>query len=1096
MQRVAVAGDRGEGDDVVGGRGAAALGARARRGLTADRAFPGGKGCHWASPHQVLSEGGRASGAQADQDGERPEASKIGEAAEGRALERQVVGAGAIEAKSGLKAARAHAGPGEEADHRHCAANPVGGNSVANGADHRSHHAAETEAVDGGDDAERRKRGDRQELADGGGLDRGDDGVGGKRANAVDEGARRDAADASGKHQDGGDAGGRGAAVALVRDEGDEVDGRDTHQATAEERRGADQADAEDRWQRPVGAPTEGDGDTATGLADEGHGREHEDERGGALQGAGGAPVRGPDHGLEDGRHDGLADGAAGHDDAQREAEAAIEPCGDGREQRRVEAGEAEEAERQVDRLDRGDARLQADEHQPEAEDGGAGHRNGGSREAVGETAGHEAAKRGADRQQGVGESGLGAKPAELGLERPDQDRDGADRPEGRGEAEGRGGDDDPAGCGWLGHLVLPRYGRTCAGGAYRPDFWGKPRAFRLLQAARRCSDQCSKRMVAFRTAPAAAGLFRIVDVADAADGADYLGFLGVRLDLAADAADADVDRAVERVPGAVVGAFEDLVAVQHPPAVLGEELEEGELHRGQRQFLAVVIEELGRGDVEPEPTEAPALATRVPGRVGRLGAAQDRLDPRLEFAQIDGLSEIVVGAHLQTEDAVHGLAGGGQHHHRHAQILAAKAAQKAEAVLTGHGDVEDQEVERRSGERAAHGTRRSRRSRRRSRACRGTRRPSRGPRARRRRRGCGRRSSGGLGQQAAGEAAEVGRGDRLLEPRTAGAVQERAGRGAHRVAGHEGHSVGKHWMVAQDSLPEAASAEARHREIAEDQRVAAGADQADRGLGRMDMLDLEALALQHLPDQLGDVGLVVDDKDPRAAPDRRGRLATVWGLGFGGGNRKADDKGGAGAVRGFGADGAVVRGDDAMAEGEADAGALADLLRREERVENAAADRLGDARTLVADAELDLTAATVVGGGDAYRAVPARLGHSVLGVGDKVDDHLSDLVGVGVDPRQVRGERQLDADAGARGAVADGIDAGDDDGVEGDRSEDRGLLPCHGQKGLHDPGAALGGGADLVEAAQDSGIATGYALVGDLPREQLLALATAISEQ
>ena len=72
---------------------------------------------------------------------------------------------------------------------------------------------------------------------------------------------------------------------------------------------------------------------------------------------------------------------------------------------------------------------------------------------------------------------------------------------------------------------------------------------------------------------------------------------------------DADVDRAVERVPGAVVGALEDLVAVQHPAAVVGEELQEVELHRRQRHLAAVLGEELRGGDVEPALAEAPALA-------------------------------------------------------------------------------------------------------------------------------------------------------------------------------------------------------------------------------------------------------------------------------------------------------------------------------------------------------------------------------------------------------------------------------------------------------------------------------------------------------
>src|SRR5688572_22491967 len=73
-------------------------------------------------------------------------------------------------------------------------------------------------------------------------------------------------------------------------------------------------------------------------------------------------------------------------------------------------------------------------------------------------------------------------------------------------------------------------------------------------------------------------------DVADVAHGLDDLRLVGVALDLAPQPHDAQVDRAIEDVPAAVVRLLHDLVAIQGPVR----------MPRKQRQQV-----ELGGGDLD-----------------------------------------------------------------------------------------------------------------------------------------------------------------------------------------------------------------------------------------------------------------------------------------------------------------------------------------------------------------------------------------------------------------------------------------------------------------------------------------------------------------
>ena len=79
--------------------------------------------------------------------------------------------------------------------------------------------------------------------------------------------------------------------------------------------------------------------------------------------------------------------------------------------------------------------------------------------------------------------------------------------------------------------------------------------------------------------------------------------------------------------------------------------------------------------------------------RLGGGLAAQHRVDPGQQFARVERLGEVIVGAHFKSENAIDILAARGEHDDRHLRFGADLAAQ-AEAVLARQHDVEDQEVD------------------------------------------------------------------------------------------------------------------------------------------------------------------------------------------------------------------------------------------------------------------------------------------------------------------------------------------------------------------------------------------------------------------
>jgi hypothetical protein len=65
------------------------------------------------------------------------------------------------------------------------------------------------------------------------------------------------------------------------------------------------------------------------------------------------------------------------------------------------------------------------------------------------------------------------------------------------------------------------------------------------------------------------------------------------------------------------------------------------------------------------------------------------------QFARVEGLAQVVVGADFEADDAVDVLALGGEHDDRGAVVGRAQAAADRQAVLAGHHQVEHDQVDR-----------------------------------------------------------------------------------------------------------------------------------------------------------------------------------------------------------------------------------------------------------------------------------------------------------------------------------------------------------------------------------------------------------------
>ena len=159
-------------------------------------------------------------------------------------------------------------------------------------------------------------------------------------------------------------------------------------------------------------------------------------------------------------------------------------------------------------------------------------------------------------------------------------------------------------------------------------------------------------------------------------------------------AADLHVDAAVQRVGLLALGHLDQLVAVEHAVRMGEEDPQQPVLGAADRRDHARGRHQVPVGRVE-HPVAKADLALVLGAQVGRQAAraAQDDLDARQQFARAERLGQVVVGAHLQADDAIGFLAARGQHDDRDVGVGAQRAAQR-EAVVAGQHEVEHDQVE------------------------------------------------------------------------------------------------------------------------------------------------------------------------------------------------------------------------------------------------------------------------------------------------------------------------------------------------------------------------------------------------------------------
>ncbi len=141
-----------------------------------------------------------------------------------------------------------------------------------------------------------------------------------------------------------------------------------------------------------------------------------------------------------------------------------------------------------------------------------------------------------------------------------------------------------------------------------------------------------------------------------------------------------------------------------------GEQGEQVELGGGDLDVQSVGAEQAPFLQVELAAPEGDAVGCRRARRHGRPGgrrlpgAAQQRPHAGQQFAQLEGLADVVVRAHLQADDPVHRFAGGGQHQLADARMRGAQPAGQRKPVLSRHVEIEDGQVRRRLGDGQARG--------------------------------------------------------------------------------------------------------------------------------------------------------------------------------------------------------------------------------------------------------------------------------------------------------------------------------------------------------------------------------------------------------
>ena len=168
--------------------------------------------------------------------------------------------------------------------------------------------------------------------------------------------------------------------------------------------------------------------------------------------------------------------------------------------------------------------------------------------------------------------------------------------------------------------------------------------------------------------------------------------------------ADLHVDGAIQGVGFLALRHLHQLIPAEHPVRMVEKDPQQAVFGTADGRHHAAGRDQVALPGIEHPLAEAD-LALLLGAQVRRqaAGAAQDDLDACQQFARAERLGQVVVGAHLQSDDAVGLLAARGEHDDRDVGVGAQVAAQR-EAVVAGQHQVEHHQVECAPVQRLPHG--------------------------------------------------------------------------------------------------------------------------------------------------------------------------------------------------------------------------------------------------------------------------------------------------------------------------------------------------------------------------------------------------------
>ena len=143
----------------------------------------------------------------------------------------------------------------------------------------------------------------------------------------------------------------------------------------------------------------------------------------------------------------------------------------------------------------------------------------------------------------------------------------------------------------------------------------------------------------------------RVEDVAGAAFGLDVFGLRRIRLDLATQPQDLDVDRAIVDFRVVQARKIEELFARKHPLRRRAERLQQAEFAVAQLDALAAGSGQPARAQIQfpsGESIRAPFFIARGQHLARGLVTAEDRAHACEQLARAERLGEVVVGAELE----------------------------------------------------------------------------------------------------------------------------------------------------------------------------------------------------------------------------------------------------------------------------------------------------------------------------------------------------------------------------------------------------------------------------------------------------------------